>query len=415
MAYCRDDVAAASWKSVSQLMADEFGEQRDRFTHIDPTPVAAGSIAQVHAAELDDGTQVVIKVQRPGLDKTLAGDIRLLRIVARLVARISPACAAANPVGLVDDFAAGLYEQLSFRKEAANAGLMRNALASLPVYVPNVFAELSTDRVLVMERLEGLGSTEVGAIDALGIDRVEVVRVVVAALIVPALREGVFHGDMHSGNMMMLADGRLGLMDFGVVGHLDPATRVAAAELLDAAVNHRFGDAAVAILKMIDAGDVDLAAVIQEVQSFMVAHLDTTVAALDVCSTICGILKLAARSGFALPESLVAFFKQMLYIDGICRGLDVDFDVLGDAAPIVSMARNQHDSEVWAMGTIGACGQTHVGPGREVEVATSKAQEGIASRPVDQTDLIPPPAPPNSGTADEGPRRFCTSRSFRQG
>jgi ubiquinone biosynthesis protein len=354
MAHCRDDVPAASWKSVSQLLADELGARRGRLVHIDPKPVAAGSIAQVHTAELDDGLVVVVKVQRPGLEKVLAGDIRLLRIAARLAARLSPACAAANPVRLVDDFAGGLYGQLSFRREAANARLMQHALASLPVRVPKVISDLSTDRVLVMERLEGVAGSDLGAIDALGVDRSELVRTVVAALILPALRAGAFHGDMHAGNMVVMADGGLGLVDFGVVGHLDPATRAAASDILDAAVHHRFGDVAMAVCKMVDATDVDLAAVIPEVAAFMAAHLDTTVAALDVRQALSGILQLAARHGFTLPESLVAFFKQMLYIDGICRELDPGFDVLGDVAPIVAMARDQHHPEARALSTIAA-------------------------------------------------------------
>src|SRR5262249_47430726 len=157
----------------------------------------------------------------------LAADIGLLRRIARLLARLSPTCAAANPVALVDEFAAGLDDQLSFRREAANVQRMRIALTSLAVHVPKVFMDLSTDRVLVMERLDGVRADDIEAVNRLGLDRPAIVRTVLASLIVPAMRQGMFHGDMHSGNMLVLPDGRIGLLDFGVLGHLDAPGRAA--------------------------------------------------------------------------------------------------------------------------------------------------------------------------------------------
>ncbi|HKA05328.1 MAG TPA: AarF/UbiB family protein, partial [Acidimicrobiales bacterium] len=215
MAHCRDEVPAARWKAISQLLADELRERRDQLAEINPEPIAAGSMAQVHAAVLGDGTPVVIKVQRPGLRKVLAADIGLVRIIARLLARLSPTCAAANPVALVDEFATGLDDQLSFRREAANVQRMGIALASLAVHVPKVFTDLSTDRVLVMERLEGVRADDIEAVNGLGLDRSAIVRTVMASLILPAMREGMFHGDMHPGNILALPDGRIGLLDFG--------------------------------------------------------------------------------------------------------------------------------------------------------------------------------------------------------
>jgi ubiquinone biosynthesis protein len=340
MAHCRDAVPAARWRAISQLLADELGERRDQLAEINPEPIAAGSMAQVHAAVLVDGTSVVVKVQRPGLRRVLSADIGLLRIIARLLARLSPRCAAANPVAFVDEFATGLDDQLSFRREAANVQRMGVALASLAVHVPKVFTELSTDRVLVMERLEGVRADDVEAVNGLGLDRSAIVRTVLTSLILPAMREGMFHGDMHSGNMLVLPDGRIGLLDFGVLGHLDAPSRAALCDLLVAVVDRRFGDVALALFGMIEMTDVDIATLIQETQAFLTTHLDTSLAGLDVRATIAGILGIASRNGCALRDSLATFMKQLLYIDGLCRALDPDFDVLGDARPIVSMARD---------------------------------------------------------------------------
>lgn len=338
MAHCRDEVPAARWSEISKLLACELGERRDELAEIQPDPIAAGSIAQVHAAVLGDGTRVVVKVQRPGLRKVLAADIALLRIIARLLTRLSSTCAAANPVALVDDFATGLGEQLSFRREAANLRRMATALAPLEVQVPEVFTDLSTDRVLVMERLEGVRPDDIEAVNELGVDRTAIVRTVMASLILPAMREGTFHGDMHPGNMLVLPDGRVGLVDFGVLGYLDAPSRVALCDLLVAAVEGRFGDVASAMFGLIDVGGSDQVALVQEAQMFLADHLDTSLAGLDLRRTISGILRIASRNGCALRDSLVTFLKQLVYIEGVCRRLDPDFDVLGDARPIVTMA-----------------------------------------------------------------------------
>jgi ubiquinone biosynthesis protein len=257
---------------------------------------------------------------------------------------LSPTWAAANPVALVDEFATGLDDQLSFRREAANVQRMESALGSLAVQVPEVFTHLSTDRVLVMERIEGVRADDIEAVNGLGLDRSAIVRTVMASLILPAMREGVFHGDMHAGNMLVLPDGRIGLLDFGVLGHLDAASRAALCDLLVAVVDRRFGDVALALFGMIDVGGVDLATLVQETQAFLAAHLDTSLARLDLRATITGILGIASRNGCTLRDSLVTFVKQLLYIDGVCRALDTDFDVLGDARPIISISMT-HDTK----------------------------------------------------------------------
>lgn len=334
MSHCRDDVPPAPWASVSGVISDELGDRLDVFASIDPSPLAAGSMAQVHAARLIDGTPVVVKVQRPGLAKVLSDDVRLLRLAARVAARVSSACAAANAVALVDDFAAGLWEQISFRTEAANASRMAEAVRSLPVRVPAVYESLTTERVLVMERFDG-----VNADDESIENRSAVVDAVVSALLVPALRDGVFHADMHPGNLQVLDDGQLGLLDFGVLGYLDDPVRSAAADLLEALVERRFGDMVLAMFEIVDPAGVDLVRLLPEVQSLVSNYLDKPLAEVDIRGAVAGVLSLASRAGFALPESLMAFFKQMVFISGMCQKLDPTFDLLADLVPILRRAR----------------------------------------------------------------------------
>jgi ubiquinone biosynthesis protein len=340
MARCRDEVPATPWGTVSQLLIDELGDRLNRVAEIDPDPLAAGSMAQVHGAVLRDTTPVAIKVLRPGLEKILVADVGLLRHAARLLARFSPTGAAANPLALVDDFAAGVAEQLSFFREATNIQCMAVALGSLPVYVPTVFTDLSTDRVLVMERLEGVPVDDLDALNGLGLDPTAIARTIVASLIVPAIRKGIFHGDMHPGNMLVLPDGQLALLDFGVLGRLDAPSRALIFDLLAAMVERRFADVALSVFSIIDLTHVDMTVLTKESQAFLAAHLDTSLADLDLSETITGMLAIASRNGCTVRESVAAFLKQMVYIEGVCRKLVPDFDVVGETSAILSTLRS---------------------------------------------------------------------------
>jgi ubiquinone biosynthesis protein len=340
MAHCRDDVAPAPWKAVSELLASELGGRMNQVLDMDREPIAAGSMAQVYGARLANGDAVVVKVQRPGLEKVLSKDIRILRAAARLAIRFSSSCAAANPKALVEDFATGLAQQLSFRREADNAEKMRATLSALGVRVPSVYRDLSTDRVLVMERFTGFRADDTDSIDRGGIDRPKLVEIIVGALLVPALGMGVFHGDMPPGNMIILPDGTLGMLDFGVVEELESPVREAAGDLLESLSARRYGDMVMALFKLVDLSQIDLNALVQEVQALVSGYIDRPLASMDVRDAVNGMLELAARNKFSLPGSLVAFLKQILYISGICRTLEPDFDVLGDVAPIVTLARH---------------------------------------------------------------------------
>ena len=217
---------------------------------------------------------------------------------------------------------------------------MRASLSALGVRVPKVHRDLSTDRVLVMERFSGSRADDTAAIDRGGIDRPRLVKTIVGALLVPALGNGLFHGDMHPGNMLVLPKGDLGLLDFGVVEELDILIREASADLLEALSERRYGDMALALFKLVDPSEIDLSTLIPEVQALVSDLIDRPLATMDVREVVNGVLDLAARNDFFLPGSLVAFLKQILYISGICQTLEPEFDVLGDVGPILKLARH---------------------------------------------------------------------------
>jgi predicted unusual protein kinase regulating ubiquinone biosynthesis (AarF/ABC1/UbiB family) len=336
LASCRDDVPPISWAAVKGVIDRELGAKAAALVDIERQPLAAGSMSQVHVARLTDGTEVVVKVQRPGLEKVLRQDLRLLRIGARLLVRIRPALQAVNPIALVEDFAVSISQQLSFRTEIDNMTVMRSALLACPsVLLPRVWPELSTDHVLVMERVVGIGVDEPDTLDAMGVDRRSVLESLVGSFLASALGAGTFHGDLHAGNMLVRSDGRLVLLDFGVVGRLDATARRVVAELLTSVVGLRFDAAALAMLQLVDATSTDLRAVALDVQGLVAGLTSKPIREVDVADALGQLLRTAERHNLVLPQDVVAFLKQMMFLDGICRTLDPEYDLFVDGAGLL--------------------------------------------------------------------------------
>ena len=221
---CRDQVPAETFDVVRRTVEEELGRAlEDVFESFERTPLAAASIAQVHSARLRTGEDVVVKVQRPSVDRLVRHDLRVMAWLApHLVGRI-PVASLANPPALVELFAETIVEELDFRLEAANMLDIATVLRDLGqdgYVVPRPHPQLVTRRVLVMERLSGFSFDDVAGMRDAGIDTEAVIRTGMVAFMEGALIHGIFHGDLHGGNLFVLPDGRTALLDFGIVGRL---------------------------------------------------------------------------------------------------------------------------------------------------------------------------------------------------
>ena len=329
-AHCQDAVPPEPWAKVATILEADLGDLRSRFRWIDWRPIASGSIAQVHGAELLDGEQVVIKVQRSDLEQTLRQDLRMMMAGARLLVRLRPGLAVANPIGVVEDFASSLAQELSFRREASHMEEVRVALDGWPVVIPHVHAEFTTERVLVMERLVGAKVSDLDAISRLDIPREGIADLVIGSFFSTALRAGTFHGDGHAGNIFVLADGRLGLLDFGIVGRLRDDERIAVSRFLRALFEQRYDDVVTGIIELTGVEMADMDDVVDELGEIAGRYLGGPLGDMQMGALFGELLGSANRHGMSLPTNHVLLFKQLLYLDGLCRVLNPDFDVFRD-------------------------------------------------------------------------------------
>ncbi len=344
---CRDQVPAEPFAVVRTVVESDLGcRLEDLFSEFDPTPLAAASIAQVHAATLRTGEQVVVKVQRPTVSKFVRNDLRVMAWLAPFLVGRIPIASLANPPALVELFAETIVEELDFRMEAANmvdVAAMLHELGNHGYVVPRPHPSLVTRRVLVMQRVSGFNFDDVVGMQDAGIDTEEVVRTAMVALMEGAMVYGVFHGDLHGGNLFVLADGRTALLDFGIVGRLTGDRRLAFLRLmLGATTNDIKGQLAA----MRDLGalphDTDLDAVIRDLRLDEPRVDPTTMSGEELVAEVQRVVKALLGYGAKLPKELMLYVKNMVFIDGAMARLAPDLDLLGEIAKISLMFAERH-------------------------------------------------------------------------
>ena len=232
-----DEVPTIPSRQVHRIVERALGQPvGTAFASFDDEPLAAASIAQVHRARLVDGTDVVVKVRRPGLRHKVARDTRILRALASVLGRAGALGQVLNPVAIVEDFADTLRYELDFRNEARWMAEFRSNLETFgdnrSVTTPRPIGHLCTERVLVMTYVDGHPVDRLDLLGESGHDFEELLRLGVRAWLESAFEHGLFHGDVHAGNLFLTIDGKVALLDFGIMGHLEPKVRAALRDAL---------------------------------------------------------------------------------------------------------------------------------------------------------------------------------------
>jgi ubiquinone biosynthesis protein len=348
---CRDQVPAESFRVVRQVIEEDLGQPLSAvFRWVDRTPLAAASVAQVHAATLRTGEQVVVKVQRPTVAELVRADLRVMAWVApHLVGRI-PITALANPPALVELFAETIAEELDFRLEAENMLDIARSFAELDqrgYVVPRPHPELVTRRVLVMERLDGFAFDDVSGMRQAGLDTEAVIRTGMIGFLEGAILHGIFHGDLHGGNLFIQPDGRTALLDFGITGRLDEPRRLAFLRLLMGGAGN---DIRGQLAALRDLGalppDADLDQVIQELRLDQAPVDPTTLSGEQLVGEIQQVVKGLLGIGARFPKELMLFVKNLVFLDGAIAKLAPDLDLFGEIAEISIYFATRHGDQI---------------------------------------------------------------------
>lgn len=350
-ALLRDRVPAERFAVVRDVVEAELGRPlTEVFSHFERQPIAAASIAQVHAATLRTGEEVVVKVQRPTINERVHADLRVMAWIAPFLVGRIPVAALANPPALVDLFAETITEELDFRLEADNMMDIARSYAALGqrgYVIPRPHPTLVTPRVLVMERLRGFAFDDVAGMRGAGIDTEAVVRTGMIGFLEGCMFNGIFHGDLHGGNLLVLTDGRTGLLDFGITGRLPESQRLAFLRLL---VGASMNDVTTQLGALRDLGalppDADLASIIAELGLDRPPVDPTTLTAEELTGEIQRVLKALLGYGARLPKPLMLFVKNLVFLDGAITLLAPDLDLFAEVTQIAMYFTTQHGERI---------------------------------------------------------------------
>jgi ubiquinone biosynthesis protein len=332
----QNQVGPVPWPLAGDLLAAELSAPVEEvFARFEQQPLAAASIGQVHRATLRSGEQVVVKVQRPGITAVVDRD---LDIIGRVAASLEQRAGWAREVGAVElarGFAAALREELDFRVEARNLTTItvsssRHRSADR-VRLPRLHDEFTTRRILVMERLDGvpLGRAE-AVIAERGLDRIQLAGTLLRCLLRQVMTDGVFHADPHPGNILILADGQLALLDFGSVGHLDTQLQGAMASLLLAIDQRDPAALRDALLEITDdPPDVDAQSLERSLGRLMARYLGPGL--IPDAGAFADLFRIVSAYGLAVPPEIAVVFRTLATLQGTLAGLAPGFDIIRES------------------------------------------------------------------------------------
>lgn len=345
----QDEVPPVPWSDIEVLIRQQLKQPLEQtFSIINHVPVAAGSIAQTHRATLVDGREVALKVQRPGIDLTVAQDIVLIQGIADLVARTEFG-QTYEIKAIAAEFTKALEDELDFTLEAGFTDQLRGNLARsrwfdpTQLVVAEIFWELTTQKLLVMEWLDGvpLLSANLNRFMENGNDahtqRREITTLLFRAFFQQIYIDGFFHADPHPGNLFYLADGRIALLDCGMVGRLDPRTQQILTEMLLAIIDLDAGRCAQLTLHLADSsGPVILSRLENDYDRMLRKYHHVSLSDMNFSHIIYEILQLARQNKIRLPSNMGLYAKTLANLEGVARGFNPQVNLFDEIQPLIT-------------------------------------------------------------------------------
>lgn len=323
-----------AWDELRPVLGAGLGRPAgEAFAHVDAEPLAAASVAQVHAAELRDGRGVVVKVQRPDALPQVGLDLEILRRIARSLERNAPWARRLGVVGLADGFAESLREELDYRVEVDNMRALKASLDRRGVRIPEVEDALSSERVIVMERFDATPLSQASGLLAgmPAADRAGAAERLLRAALGNIVEDGIFHADLHPGNVVIWPDASVGLLDFGSVGRLDAVSRRTLGLLLWAIDADDPAMATDALLELLDRPDDLDDRALQRSLGTLVTRFRGGLGSGGSVAVFTELFALVVDHGFTVPPAVAAALRSLGALEGTLRLLDPGLDLVAAA------------------------------------------------------------------------------------
>lgn len=326
----QDQVPGLPFSDIEKVLKHNYEDFHKIFDSIDPNPLGAASIAQVHRATLTNGNKVVIKVQRPGIEAIIAEDLGVLTFLADILESYVPETRIYNPRGIVEEFAKSLAQEINFVVEGNNIRRFARNFADEPdIKIPRVYEELTSRKVLVMEELEGIPLSQKEALDQEGINPEVILKRGLRFYLKMVFNHGLFHGDLHAGNMFVMPNNKIGLIDFGSVGRLNKKTQTAISSMLLALADEDYDRLAYQYVDLAPYTDyVDVDRFARNLRDLIAPYFGLSLRHVNIGKLLLDSTAIAAQHKLQVPSELVLFFKSMVTIEGMGRIIAKDFDFL---------------------------------------------------------------------------------------
>lgn len=346
----QDAAPAAPFEDIRAQLSEDLGEEPETaFASLDHEPLAAASLAQVHRARLNDGTEVVLKIRRPGIRHIVESDLRLLARLADILYSEAPDLRRYRPQEVVREFTLSLRREMDFAAECRNAErIATNFAGDADIVVPGIHWEWSGERLNVQDYIDGIPGSDLPAVDLAGLDRKILARRGSGAVLKMMLEDGLFHADPHPGNVFYLPGNRLALIDFGMIGRLSESRRFEVARLMHGMVTSDT-DAVVDVL--LDWRDDEESEIMvnpsrlrNEIDAFVDQYKGLPLKRLDLGNMLSDLVTILRENQLVLPTDLSLMIKAFITLEGMGRQLDPDFDISAEAAPFLQRVMLAHQS-----------------------------------------------------------------------
>ena len=332
----QDAVPPFSQAEVRALVEAELGIRPEEiFAAFEPEPLAAASLAQVHQAKLWGGEEVVVKIQRPGVEQKIETDLEILRELAQFTERHSDWGKLYRPTEIVEEFAHTVHEELDFKNEGRNIEQFRRNFADDPsVYIPKVYWKYTSRRILILERLQGIKISNLDQLEASGLDRRTIAANLARAILRQILIHGFFHADPHPGNILVTGDGTIVFMDFGMVGCLDEDMKRKLVEIVRALEYRDVDRIAQGLLEIgLVPLQIELRALRYDIARLLRRYYNVPLSQIPIGQCLNEAFSLAYKYQVRIPPELVRLARTLVILESVTMQLDPELSIVDVAEP----------------------------------------------------------------------------------